>query len=89
MYRTVQILSNMKENIYVDNIKKNSFKTSWYTIAYLLFVINIAAANGTCLCDYSGQLFQKKQKVSKLAWEGYNNVPQWYGIAYIEWWSIV
>lgn len=37
-----------------------------------------------CLGDFSGQLFQKKQKVSKLAREGCNNVPQWYGIAYIE-----
>lgn len=71
----------MKENIHVD--KKNSFKTSWYTIAYLLFVINIAAANGSCLGDFSGQLFQKKKKVSKLAWEGYGTVLLTW------WWSII
>lgn len=60
-----------------------------YHCVFIIYDKYIAAANGTCLGDFSGQLFQKKQKISKLAWEGYNNVPQWYGIAYIEWWSII
>lgn len=54
----------MKEHIHVDNIKKKVLSLIYHCV-FIIYNKYIASAKCTCLVDCSGQLFQKRQKVSE------------------------